>query len=354
MMFLWTGVFVTALVATESPSRVGQSLDALELCQRVSNERMKISSAIVEVTTKTEWPNRPERVRRYRWCLDEERLRSDVQQSLIRHWSNGRSASAESTIRVVYDATEVLLYDDVRSPGENGVAAYKVNTTNREGVQFLGAVQPYKVDPRKIGLIPRDQGLFYRFEPNHFLAPDDPEKVNRSPDVIDNVDVVKIEFEKGRMPVTLWIDEARGPSLVAAETEQPYKGGVLRDSIAVELAQYGEFWYPGVVEYERKHDGELLQRSVLKVTSAEFNIDLPPNTFTLAGLGLPIGKMVREIPAPPGPVRQWDGKQLVVLEPGIDRRPLEVSESAQSRFWLIGINLIIIGVLVALIALRRR
>ncbi|MEX2168293.1 MAG: hypothetical protein WD851_03205 [Pirellulales bacterium] len=342
-----------------SPARCLGDADAAEqaarLMEDVVKHRMKISRGIVKSTVKLSREDRPERSGVYTWYLDGSKMRADIDNSVPRFWSTGEVADVKSTAKYVFTPEKVLSYDDVKSPSGGGVMAHSADLRDPIGQRSVKGVLPYRVDIRSLGMIPREHGLLYLTEPGQFLLDDKRANVNITYEKASGNEIANISFERGTVRVKLAIDVRKGPSLVSASTEWGRENETLIDAIKVDIQQHRDIWYPESLEYERTAVGRRVIYSKVAIESAAFNEDvkIEPSVFQFSGLGLPAGRLVREIPPPPGPTRSWNGTQLVANSPGIDRSPLQVPESVGRRFWWIGLNLVVVGVLILLAALKR-
>ena len=151
-----------------------------------------------------------------------------------------------------------------------------------------------------------------------------------------------------------WIAPDQHYSVIRAEREGVHpKGSRIGDSIQCKLKQYeaGGVWFPETVVYQRRVDGELRMEEVTTVKEAEFNIDLNPNVFTLAGMDVPAGTSVLETPSHSDGTRMWDGSKLVPKGGG----PLEPPEPPSSARWLaISVSLAVAAAVLFVVYWRRR
>lgn len=91
-------------------------------------------------------------------------------------------------------------------------------------------------------------------------------------------------------------------------------------SVTSELREYASvgLWYPKEVVFRISRDGNLTNEEVVIVEDAAFDQDVPKQMFALAGLDLPVGKVIR---FDSGELGVWDGSHAVKSEPAIEPDP---------------------------------
>ena len=80
------------------------------------------------------------------------------------------------------------------------------------------------------------------------------------------------------------------------------------DITTADYRAYGKHWYPSKVVYRQHGKQGLAREEIMEVSSADFNISVDPNTFEIAGLGLPVG---REVTTTDRFATVWNGDRLI-------------------------------------------
>lgn len=123
-----------------------------------------------------------------------------------------------------------------------------------------------------------------------------------------------------------------------------------------ELKYYldGKVWYPSKVESSMRVDGEVVKQNNIIVTKAQFNCEIDPKIFTVAGLGLEPGRRVVDDTNKPERLLLWNGESLVPVNPVAEYaasvKPIE--PSAKWRPWLLYGNAAFLCVVASLLVLR--
>jgi len=100
-----------------------------------------------------------------------------------------------------------------------------------------------------------------------------------------------------------------------------------------------EVWFPELVTLTQSNsDGVVTLINECHVTETDFLHPLPADTFSMRGLGLEPGHIMREIGSSPQPSKQWDGDELIPYQ----APSLPVTESHASK-WLI-LNAVLMGI----------
>lgn len=291
----------------------------------------------------------------YVWYWSGSDSRVDANATVARAWSNGRMTSTPSTFKLVVTASEVLSYDDVLRPDGEGVMATRASRAAFDAGKANAGVQAYNLDPRCVGMNLIQHSGLYRYQIDSLLKQRDGDILSRLKLPSNGTDATDLlELRRGDAVIRIGIDRLRGPSVVSLEREWLEKNTM--ESMAIELREFDGIWFPQRLLYQRDRDERVLIEETINVIRAEFNATLSPETFTFTGMELPVDHPVRDSISGSGEVRIWDGKQLVderVVAMGDD--VLEApSNMSRFRTIFIGCNLVVVGVLCAIIAARRR
>jgi hypothetical protein len=126
----------------------------------------------------------------------------------------------------------------------------------------------------------------------------------------DDFDIVRYSTRSG-LRVSIWFCRSHGGALTKAEVTD----GARIDSLEAEVSavEGTNSHFPTRVVTRALTDGRVTYECEVIVESARFNLAIDEERFGVAGLMLPKGTMVLELPNPPGPTRMWDGEKLVPI-----------------------------------------
>lgn len=119
-------------------------------------------------------------------------------------------------------------------------------------------------------------------------------------------------FDRG---VSVWIDPARGPSIVRVRFDEAHQQQRVVDETSFQLQQFGDVWFPVRIDSRRTATAAgLTQFEEVRLTDVELNIEIDDEEFGLAQLEPAYGQPFFEDP-PPHPVlsRQWNGHELELM-----------------------------------------
>jgi hypothetical protein len=287
--------------AAGSARGVGEPLPTAEaLQQEVVEHRRGWKTGVVELTLnilKSESQPVDENIRRdFRLWVDGIKQRNEV------HWH--KSSGKTDIYHLVYDGKTAITNSHPEMPicvDKSGGKLPKDTDLISPTVLGITPVEFVRLRQRTVG----------DFEAS--IAKNNGGRVERVQ--LGGVDVFKVEFTatiqgiRGRR--TLWIDRARGPSLVRIELVQGPENDPTKETYSVvqeiEVMKVEGGWYPRSVHTTQNRDGKLVDEERVTVKSAEFGKPLPVNTFTLEGLGLPAGQ---ELLFDSKTIKKWDGKKV--------------------------------------------
>ncbi|MBX9790448.1 MAG: hypothetical protein K2Y37_16130 [Pirellulales bacterium] len=121
--------------------------------------------------------------------------------------------------------------------------------------------------------------------------------------------------------VRAWIDPQRGPSVLRMEGEVDRPRGHHAASVAIDLAldEASGIWFPKHARTESRTAGKLEREEDCTIEVISLNQPIPPEVFTFAGIGVPVGWPVSDHTRPDidRPLA-WDGKAVVTVERAAD------------------------------------
>ena len=174
-------------------------------------------------------------------------------------------------------------------------------------------------DPRRLGVICWGFDSISNMEYEQiFLNPKrDQFKVEAGTD--EGEPVWKVSFRptwgKKERRIEYWLSKNQGglPVYIGVRLSD----GHLVQSLRTKLRKHGAdgVWFPSQVVFRKIREGKVTVEEVVTVEDATFGQDIPDETFTLAGLGLPKGRTVER----EEDVLVWDGNRLVTQDVWAER-----------------------------------
>jgi hypothetical protein len=167
--------------------------------------------------------------------------------------------------------------------------------------------QRHVVDPRLFGLKPVPFGILYSCSYDEFVA-----QPNRTSTTVENTFLGKepvrlVTYVEGKATRRMWISIDKGYHLLKSEIDLP---GLIHVTLNCEIEQFDKVWFPRRVTYEELNSkGEIFDRNVATVLEAEFNIELPQDRFTLAGMAPVKGTSIFNT-ADLHTIGRWDGQKI--------------------------------------------
>ncbi len=267
--------------------------EILQMEKQMIEDRKAVGSGRVVVRTRltrfVQDPRQENVTKRYETYLEGDNIRSDYSvgenrsQTIVTPNTLIRGFSDESAVNVFGPDTRPKSTIGVPDPLRLGIVVWFYDTISGHGYEevFLnpnrdqfrveagtdGGELVWKVSFRMTGLGPPSAFGEYRLAPS-----------------------------KGGLPVYVGVR--------AGEGEEQYAR-----SIEVQLEEYGPagVWFPSQVVLRLTSGGEVTTEEVTTVEEAQFGEDIPDETFEIAGMGLPKGKIIDF----DGELATWDGQRVV-------------------------------------------
>jgi hypothetical protein len=172
-------------------------------------------------------------------------------------------------------------------------------------------------DPRRLGIVPWFYDSINIFGYEEALQNPNRDQFKIEVGTEGGETVWKVSFRLKRGVYTgsteYWLSEAKGglPVYLAIRFEEG-KGDFSARSVATKWKQYGssKVWFPSQAVFRLTYKDGIAAEEIVTVEEAVLEDRLPAETFTLAGLGLPKGRLVDV----DGKVMVWDGNRLVKQE----------------------------------------
>jgi hypothetical protein len=234
---------------------------------------------------------------------------------------------------------------------------------NTDYVQLYGPqtrpVQTTEIpNPRLLGLVPCSLDSISQFGmERHFLVPGrrnftmEAREEAGLPILVVHYDLegpaglAHVEYHvcpsRGHQPILLRLTGGTGESLI--ET-----------SVASVLQAYGreERWFPEQVTFRSRQASRVVIEELVTIDEADFEEQIPAETFTLAGLGLAAGRTV----SADGQLMTWDGGELVpVYAETKYSEPTDIAKQTTTvSVWFMLGNGILLATIITLVVMRRR
>ena len=335
LMILSIGVFLdpTGLPAIARADEVPSVEEILQMEKQMIEARKGISSGRVVVRTRlTKFPQNPSQenvTKRYETYLEGDNIRSDFSvgeyrsQMIVTPDTLTRNFSNQKSVDVFGPETRPKTSSGVPDPRRLGIVLWFYDTISGHGYEDI------------------------------FLNPNrDQFKVEAGTDAGEPIWKVSFRMSGGRPRAVLgeyWLCESKGglPVYIAFHArggERPSSSSTIK----VKLKEYGSgsVWFPSEVIFLRTRGGEVASEEVTTVEEAVFGEDIPDETFQIAGMGLPKGKIIDF----DGKLATWDGQRVVRQdEPWVNDAP-----PATGRLWLTAISIVLAVVAALLLWLRGR
>lgn len=317
--------FLLPLVANH-PSSV-PSIRDLETAALRQRRALRKGKVILVAKRYIKSPERLVSTREYTIWFDGQRNRTE-QHYLF-------EASQPSGFRRTYcrgcDEGEYIFYSD-----EKDKVGATVGVEVRTGQKTKRLSRLQQVNPRMLGMYPDTvSNLAHKNLESVLLRPDQ-----------ENMKIVQIEWRGHRCyrihfnshtkaNWRVWVVPDWGHSVVRISAEADYYGKHYSSWVESDVQQYKKsgLWYPRSCVYERHVNGSFALRQITEVRHVELNEDLPPDTFSLRGMNLPIGKSIVGLSEKGSLI--WDGEKPVrrKKQPNFDTTRLKRTRS--KRYGLI-------------------
>ena len=231
------------------------------------------------------------------------------------------------------------------------------------------------IDPRVIGAVPYGFGKWWIAHYESLFRLPNRTDINVVTESVDSTQMLKETFKcpSGAL-FSMWVDPESGfnPVRMTLESNVGKKNQYI-DEMLAELSKYpsgsDDVWFPSKVQTHRIHNGKKLSSFTINIESAKFNVPIPPETFTLAGMDLPVGTIVdqgrstKEPSSKIGRYGKWDGSKISSLTKDDfnlhkKKKPpenLKRFEGNNSRiFLIIALNLLVIGIFLIIRFFRKQ
>jgi hypothetical protein len=149
---------------------------------------------------------------------------------------------------------------------------------------------------------------------------------------------------------TIFIDTSKGPSVVGEVATSASGATVEEQDVDVRQHVASGYWFPVAMSYKHTSNGKLTQHEELKIKIISLGESLPRDTFTFAGLGLPIGSDVTPIGFDDNYQKIWTGRELVSKEPNVSSG----AGGSQWWIWVVGWLALVTGLILMIAVYRRR
>lgn len=270
-------------------------------------------------------------------------------------WFDGKKVRNDNVFRYTDQPEDTPLHREVtcRNCEKEG---YWVDYIDRRFPQGEYAVtmtnMVNKTNPESFGVIhPRLLGMVLESVPNLATSRAHLESVIGRPDrenlriqrpILKGEECWKITYKLNNAIFRVWISPHQGPSIVRIEGVSDITGQHVADSFESDLRKYrpSGIWYPQSSVYERRVNGESVEKEVTEVQVLSLNEPVDSVNFKLAGMNIPVDRRVHifDKRKTPAGMKYWNGKELVKKKT-LPNTPLKSRRyKPSSRRWLLTVN----------------
>jgi hypothetical protein len=255
--------------------------------------------------------------------------------------------------------TDFVFWDDIYyyhytiEPGNK----WAVQADTIEYVSAKG-VKPRVLDIRVFGMVPVSFAL-WQFELTTIIGNPDRRNLEMTDDVLNGVACRKIQFDwtlgNSDRTSAIWITPEQGYNPIRFESWNHGTGFKQNVDIKIEKHKESGIWFPISYVADEWYKGKLYSHDECRLEIFSFNKPLPEETFTLKGIGAPIGTRIYVYP----PINvednfYWDGEK-VTGEFGTSAEPIEPPKNNNHFIvFVIAFNLAFISIVCFLWYLKLR
>jgi hypothetical protein len=310
-MYGTLSVFCVLAALAQDRAQENQIPEAIALELRTLAARRAIVSGEVEFElVRTFDPAEPGQRYEWRATFDGERVRCDVIRRLAGSSGAADTPDASEVRRAAFTQNGFFRYSQ-RSRREG-------STQVRYGFRSAKPCSPLiavgKIDPCLIGVVAADPFVLHSASLESSLALPDRANTSVESKRLGGLETWRIQYDRGDgARVRMWIAPSQDYNVVRAIEELDYGCESVTHTIECENRKYGVpgIWFPHQVRYQRFVDGKRYYGVVLTVVKASFNQPVDEQVFTLAGMDIPRGTPIFDLPGPRECPLIWDGRRVV-------------------------------------------
>jgi hypothetical protein len=277
--------------------------------------------------------------------------RGDEQLPLQIKGNGGRSI-----LRMIMDQDRFIQYSPDRFVDQEAAVALVMSDK----------VSPYyskmAFDPRVIGFTNESFEHFYSVDISSVISRFEGVDVSIEDSTLAGEQVTKLSHRRpaGQL-ITLWIAEARGPSIVKMETQASTEDGLMVTTMECTVREWKSgIWFPErvitsrTIEGKAISDGKPIPTEWVVVTKAILNEPIDEARFSLSGLEIAVGTPIAIEGAVEGPVDIWNGQTVVPASDSARNRQSRSDSSVSRTASLLAMNLAgIVALFVGFVIWRR-
>jgi hypothetical protein len=285
---------------------------------------------------------RAERPVRAKVFFNGSRIRKDEH----RDYDAGRSQTNGTTYRVVrcFGDDEYIEYSNEVSPDGKEFAL------NVRPVNSVSGEQNGRVDPRLIGMVTNSFLNLAHHTLEAVIGRPDRRETSVEGIEVDGALCQLVKYVRNDGAIArIWICPNKGFSVVKLQVKDDTYEDTVECSVVKDIPS--GIWFPDSYVFTRLTNGQLHERERCTVKVLSLNGTLPEDTFTLAGIGVPVGKRVHFYGMRGGRTEIWDGKHVVPLEGGVAN---SAAERPRKRIVFIATSLIAIIIMIGALMYRHR
>jgi len=339
LIILWVGILLDPLgiLAIARGEGVPSVDEILQMEKRIIETRKGIHSGRVVVVTRltkfAQDPSQENVTKRYETYLEGGNIRADYsvgenrRQMIVTPDTVIRGSSNQRSVYVFGPETRAKVPQGVPDLLRLGIVNWFYDTISNHGYEEI------LLNPN------RDQF-----------------KVEAGTDAGEPVSKVQFRFSEGRGQRQpdfgeYWLSESKGGMPVYIGVRVGEGEEQRTQSIKVKLKAYGSgrVWFPSQVILRLTKGGNVTTEEVTTVEEAVFEEDIPDETFGIAGMGLPKGKIIDF----DGELATWDG-QRVVKQGEEGNLQFDGASAIGRRLWFTVISIVLAVVAALLLSMRAK
>ena len=222
-------------------------------------------------------------------------------------------------------------------------------------VKYLGdPLGAAVVDPRMIGMSPDDFANLVHYNLEFVFGSGDRKDAQGLATRVTHqgIDCLQSDYERNSgSKVRCLVAPEMDYAPVRVESEFVVNNMRYQDSVSIKNERHrpSNIWFPVECWYQRLEDGKVTREEQLKVTVVSLNEPIPPETFTLAGMGIPPGVHVSRVPEDEHlvGVNVWNGREVVHEEGDDETVPGAVPPPGSARPVILTFFSIVLAVIAA-------
>lgn len=235
--------------------------------------------------------------------------------------------------RKIFAPTHTYVFGTQQFPGNQAEAVQVSRIAEEVSAKYSDAV---KADIRSVGFHPC--GAWVIFPVDDLLRNYGSVERAMEDDQINGISCKKISLQAAPgSECSIWIAPERGYSPIRCVANVAKLN--MSDQTDVEVVEWNKsgLWFPTASKYVRTIAGKVVHQEEALFEIVSLNQPLPPQTFELAGLDIPVGHAVYTVPDS-GPLQLWDGEKVATAGMRKREAQAEIDAGAPGTRWFLIVN----------------